>query len=354
MNKKSFVIPIGLIFLLFTLSLACGSEVSPTKVGEVESIETSPEVEEIEPPEEEPIVEEPMIEEAPQPTDTSSDPLTYEVGDIVSMGDIVMVVLGWDTPPGDEFTQPEEGNKFVVVDILFVNQGLDATNVSSLLQFTLKDTTDQQYDVDLLASLASGENSIDGEISPGERVRGKAGFQVPTDASGLVFVFDADIFGSGKVFVELGPEPVAVEPPSEIIGEVEQPTFSVGDIIEAGEITLTVNEVTFPVGDEFTQPEENKKFVVVDVSFTNNGSESANVSSLLQMEVKDDTGQTYEVDIMASVASGGSTPDGEISSGETIRGQVGYQVPNDAQGLVFVFDADIFGHGKVFVAIPSE
>lgn len=354
MFKKSFIIPIGLIFLLFSISLACGSEVSPTKVGEVEQTESVSEVDEIPPTEEESTVEEPIMEESPPPTDTPSGPLTYKVGDIVSIGDLIMVVLGWDTPPGDEFTQPEEGNKFVVVDVLFVNQGSDASNISSLLQFTLKDSTNQQYDVDLLASMASGESSVDGEISPGERVRGKVGFQLPAEATGLVFVFDASIFGSGKVFVELGPDPVSVEPPSELIGEEEQLTFSVGDIIEAGEITLVVNEVTFPAGDSFNQPDEGKKFIVVDVSFTNNGTESANISSLLQMEIKDATGQIYDVDIMASVASGGSTPDGEISAGETIRGQVGYQLPIDAQGLVFVFDADIFGYGKVFVSIPSE
>jgi hypothetical protein len=43
--------------------------------------------------------------------------------------------------------------------------------------------------------------------------------------------------------------------------------------------------------------------------------------------------------------------DGEITPGEKLRGQVGFQIPEDAQGLTFVFDADVFGHGKVFVAL---
>jgi len=38
----------------------------------------------------------------------------------------------------------------------------------------------------------------------------------------------------------------------------------------------------------------------------------------------------------ASVASGGSGPDGEIAPGEKVRGQVDFQTPNDAKGLVFV------------------
>jgi len=168
----------------------------------------------------------------------------------------------------------------------------------------------------------------------------------------LVFVFDAEVFGTGKVFVELGPEPIAVEPPAQLAGEQEQAIFAVGDIVEIGDLTLTVNEATFPPGDEFNKPEAGNKFMVVDVTLENKGAEAEVISSLMQMYLKDATGQKYELDLMASVASGGATPDGEIAPGEKIRGQVSFQVPENAQGLVFVFDADVFGHGKVFVTLP--
>lgn len=183
-------------------------------------------------------------------------------------------------------------------------------------------------------------------------MRGKVGFQVPQDATGLVFVFDAEVFGTGKVFVELGSEPIAVEPPAELAGEQEQATFAVGDIVEIGDLTLVVNEVTSPAGDDFNKPDAGNKFVVVDVTLQNKGSETRAISSMLQMHLKDATGQRYDLDLMASVASGGTTPDGEIAAGEKIRGQVGFQIPEDAQGLVFVFDADVFGYGKVLVALP--
>jgi hypothetical protein len=55
---------------------------------------------------------------------------------------------------------------------------------------------------------------------------------------------------------------------------------------------------------------------------------------------------------MASVASGNSSPDGEIAPGETVRGQIGFQVPATATGLTFVFDADVWGTGKASVALP--
>ena len=44
-------------------------------------------------------------------------------------------------------------------------------------------------------------------------------------------------------------------------------------------------------------------------------------------------------------------PDDELQPGEKVRGQIGFQVPEGAQSLVFVFDVEIFGFGKVFIAL---
>lgn len=333
--------PLLALIVLGLSMLACGGDATPEKVGEVAGPAAT-------------ASEETTEAAAPEPTDTavSEGPVVFQVGEIVEIRDTVMVVLGWETPEGDEFTKPAEGNRFVVVDVLLVNQGTDTDSVSSMLQMSLKDDTGQQYDLDLEATVAADADSPDGELAPGERIRGKVGFQVPQEAAGLVYVFDASLFGAGKVFVELGPEPVSVEVPAAVTGEQAQQAFAVGDVIEIGDLLLTVNEVTSPSGDEFNKPDEGTKFLVVDVTLENRGSESKTVSSMLQMWVKDATGQKYVLDLSASVASGGSTPDGEIVPGEKLRGQVGYQVPEDAEGMVFVFDADVFGQGKVFVALP--
>ena len=57
---------------------------------------------------------------------------------------------------------------------------------------------------------------------------------------------------------------------------------------------------------------------------------------------------------MATSASGGTPPDGEIAAGEVLRGQVGFQVPADATDLVFIFNGDLFGGDKIRVAIPAQ
>ncbi len=286
--------------------------------------------------------------ETPKPVEL----VKYKIGDIVGIGNSVMIVLGWEEIKGDQFNKPDEGKKFIAVELIIVNNSDDTGNISTLLQMEVKDDTGQKYHVDLMALMAIRGGSLDGELAPGEKIRGKVGFSVDENATGLEFVFDADIFGTGKVFVDLGSEPIFVEPPADIAGETEQQTYKVGDVIEIGTMLLTVNEVTSPKGDQFNKPSEGNKFVVIDLTIENKSDEAINISSLLQMSLKTSEGTKYSVDLMASTASGGSTPDGEVAPGEKIRGQVGFQIPETSTGLIFVFDADVFGAGKVYIALP--
>ena len=334
-SKRNFVSFLALAVLLL-VSLACGSSASPTLV----ATSASP-VDSGSQPQEQPT-------QAPAPVTQQN----YKVGDVVSIGDHVLVVLGWENIQPGDFSKPDAGKKFVAVELLIVNNSQSAMSVSTLLQMSMKDDTGQKYDVDFMASTASGGASVDGELAPGEKVRGKVSFQVAENATGLQFVFDASVFGSGKVFVDLGAEPVTVEPPASIAGETSQQTYNVGDVIAMGTTNITVNEVLYPAGDQFNKPNAGFKFLVVDITIENTSATAISVSTLLQMSVKDSSGQKFDVDLMASVASGGSSPDGEIAPGEKLRGQVGFQVPENATGLVFVFDADVWGSGKVFVALP--
>ena len=64
---------------------------------------------------------------------------TYQVGDVVNIDDLIVVVLGWDIPGGDQFHKPQEGNKFIVVDVLLVNKTTQAKSFSALMQMSLND-----------------------------------------------------------------------------------------------------------------------------------------------------------------------------------------------------------------------
>jgi hypothetical protein len=122
--------------------------------------------------------------------------------------------------------------------------------------------------------------------------------------------------------------------------------FQIGDVVNIGGFNVQVNEVFEAEGSEFNKPDEGKIFYVVDVTLENTTPEAKSVSSLMQMYLQDATAQKYEVDVMAIVAADGTSPDGEIGAGRKLRGQCGYQIPADATGLEWIFDASIWGMGQ--------
>lgn len=343
-----FYVPLLALLALVLASLACGSDTSATP----QLVNTQPAATSASGNEATPTAESEQPTQAPADTPTPEPPKEFKVGDAVKIGDSVLMVIGWNEVEGDQFNKPDSGNKFIAVDLLIVNTSSSSAYISSLLQASLKDDTGQKYDVDLLASSAAKKDGPDGELAPGERVRGTVGFQVPQDAKGLQFVFDASVFGIGKVFVTLGDTPTAVEPPVKLEGETEQAAFNVGEAVQVGTLSITVNEVKLVEGNQFAKPAEGHQFLMVDVTLENTGSAPETISTLLQMWLKDSTGQRHKVDLLAMSAAGGTSPDGELAAGEKLKGQVAFEVPAEATGLLLVFDGDVFGAGKVSIALP--
>lgn len=286
---------------------------------------------------------------------------TFGIGDVIEARGLWMTVNSMTFIEADEveFLGPDPGNRFVIIDVTFENQSDSPKSISSMLQTELRDGSGQRYTTDIMAITASGGSSLDGEIAPGDRLRGQAGFQVPVDTTDLVFYFDAAVFGLGQqVRVILDPDAPASEPPvPSTAGQPSDPAegadgldgiFSIGDTIEARGLWMVVNSVEFIEEDEveFFGPDPGNRFVIVDVTFENQSDSPKNISSLLQTELRDSSGQRYTTDIMAVTAAGGSTLDGEIAPGDRLRGQAGFQVPVDATGLTFYFDAAVFGLGQ--------
>jgi len=125
---------------------------------------------------------------------------------------------------------------------------------------------------------------------------------------------------------------------------------ALGEAIDLGSgLSLTVTEVEEPKGDSLFTPESGNKFVIVRATFENSGSSSQTVSSLLQMSLRDRTGQSYSIDIKAAVLAS-ETLDGEVPAGGSLSGGAGFQVPVDATGLLFVFEP-LFGGESVGVSL---
>lgn len=120
--------------------------------------------------------------------------------------------------------------------------------------------------------------------------------------------------------------------------------FKVGDQVKVGDTwVVTINSAKLHGPTEFDQPKAGDTYLVVDITFKNVSSEEQNLSSLLQMDLKDATGQKY-TDAIVGFAS--STPDGKVAAGDLLRGQVVYEVPKAQKAFTFDFEADVVSGGQ--------
>lgn len=129
--------------------------------------------------------------EAP-PTEAAPDVLNLKVGDTAQIGDARVTVHSSRMDPGSEFSKPEIGKAWIIVDATVENTGDDEYNLSSLLQTAIRDSADREHD-DLAFAETSG--SLDGAIPSGQPLRGERAYEIPADATGLQFVFK-QAFGS--------------------------------------------------------------------------------------------------------------------------------------------------------------
>ncbi|HEU5348582.1 MAG TPA: DUF4352 domain-containing protein [Ktedonobacterales bacterium] len=131
---------------------------------------------------------------------SSSNSKHFKVGDQVKVGDTyVVTVNSFKTNPGDEISKPKSGNVFVVVDLTIKNVSSEEQSVSSLLQFTLKDSTGQKYNETILSSATPP----DGKLAAGDIIKGQIAYEVSASQHDFTFAFEADMLSSGQTIWDL-------------------------------------------------------------------------------------------------------------------------------------------------------
>ena len=134
----------------------------------------------------------------------------------------------------------------------------------------------------------------------------------------------------------------ATTAPSTVTGTVtsapQAKHFKVGDQVKVGSWIVTINSVKTSAGDEFDQP-KNGQYLILDLTFQNTDSATQTISSELQFQLQDSTGQKYDVQITG--LQGVTPPDGDVQAGSKARGQVVYDVPKSEHTFTFTFTPDI-------------
>ncbi len=149
----------------------------------------------------------------------------------------------------------------------------------------------------------------------------------------------------------------ATETGAEIAGETEPQLFNVGDIIEMGNLSFVVNEVTSPAEISY-KPDEGNKFLKIVFTIENRHPSAKIDAFSLRMTIKDPAEKSYYYEGLGFRAvddTGDSfgSHTGRVAPGEKVRGGTNFQVPVDATELVLVIDAAELGAGKAFVALPE-
>jgi len=120
----------------------------------------------------------------------------------VKLGDWQVKVISAKNPykSTNQFDKPAAGSKYVTTDVQVTNNSSKAGVVSSMACFKMRDGTGQEYNE---AIVTGAPKPPDGDVAPGQTVRGTIAYEVPTTAKGLLLVFNCDLFSSGSANIAI-------------------------------------------------------------------------------------------------------------------------------------------------------
>lgn len=111
--------------------------------------------------------------------------------------------------------------------------------------------------------------------------------------------------------------------------------YATGDVARVNAFLVRVDDIKITKQSEMGTAKEGNTFVLVEITLENTSSEEQSVSPLVHMSVEDGGGQAYALDIDAG--AGFLSVNGPIAPGTTETATIGYQVPEDAEGLHWIF-----------------
>lgn len=134
-----------------------------------------------------------------QQPETTPKTEVFEIGDYVKAGNLVFTVNSVRTDKGSEFIKPDEGNIYYIIDVTVENTGDESEIVSSMIMFRLFDSEGYNYSITFGPET---KGQLDGEVSPGRKIRGELVFEIPEDSTGLELEIDPTL-GTGQIIVQL-------------------------------------------------------------------------------------------------------------------------------------------------------
>ncbi len=257
------------------------------------------------------------------------------IGEAVAIGNFVVTVAEANFVPDRAIS---EGLVPLIVDLTVENVGTKSENMTAGLNWYLRTVSGQAYEPDILleVTLLANDEFFEGAIDAWATNSGTVVFEVP-DAGEYIFVFNASPLGvPQEAYINLSAS-------SDFAGFIP-PVHAIGEAVTVNNLVITVNGTEAIEADGFIAPDEGYVFLGVDVTIQNTGEQDDTISDILSMYLTDITGHHYEIDISAAAATDETRAfKRDVAAGGETSGLVSFQVPEDAAGLNFTFNANPFG-----------
>lgn len=155
-----------------------------------------------------------------------------------------------------------------------------------------------------------------------------------------------DVSGDGESSGDETPEPT--DEPTDTPTETAEPTeesqtatVPIGERVDGDKMSMVVREMeTKTEIGEYQEADSGNTFAVLELVVKNTtDDEFIGFSGFLQTQIKDSEDYTYDQVI---ATSGETFQGGQLAPGEVTRGDVVYEIPEDASGLTLQFDFQSF------------
>ncbi len=128
-------------------------------------------------------------------------------------------------------------------------------------------------------------------------------------------------------------------------------TFTVGDRVAIGDWQIEVHEFIDPYDDDnrFLGPDAGRRWVAVDVEVFNIGDQPRDVTSVFCFDLQDELNRNFDQELFADTKV--DAPNGEVQPGESRRGTIVFEIPDDASGLRLNFKCQLLSTGSVTIQL---
>ncbi len=271
------------------------------------------------------------------PTNTSSmstqkiDEYAFgKAGERTEMSGIAITVTGIQKLDSlDGYIEADQ--TIVDTEVLIENIRVNKSVMYAPIYFILKDSEGNIYPCVPIPSF--GPILLSGSLSKGEEIRGHISFVIPDTATGLTLAYEPPYLSSEGRSILINLEQIA-DTNLDYKATTMGPVGKIGETVESAGISLVVLDVHPKAIIPSTTPEPGKRFVDVEVVIQNVNRDEDVPYSPSHFRVKDVNG--YEYSIGYSMEP--SLKEGSLARGMSIRGHVGFSVPESSTGLIVIFD----------------